>query len=204
VNMMNKRQFWRMFKSFFPSGVWFVRLKFKTNPYLPIGTIVDIETTGLNPESDRILTLGIYRENKIFIYQLVKPRYRIFERMCRAIVRRLPKPLYAYAASFEQEFLQIPNGWRDLTRYYEVEYDEWCPIRRFRLVDVTTYPYETTKDFDINGAEVPQKWREWLKHRNLRILAEIPYHCMVDLRREVQLLTSGFVRNIVEQSEYRR
>jgi len=187
---MNKRQFWRIFNSFFLFGVkgWFVRLKFKANPPLKKGTIIDCETTGLNPELDKILTLGIYRGDRILIYQLVKPKYRGFKKMCRLIVRKQPKPLYAYAARFEQEFLEMSHGWRDLTRYYEVEYDEWCPIRRFRLIDVTTYPYETTKDFDINGAEVPQKWREWLKHKNPKILSEVAYHNYVDLHREIQLI----------------
>ena len=185
---MNKRIFWRIFKSYFTFGIrnWFIEISIRTNPHLPEGTIIDLETTGLRPRWNHIVTMGLYKDDKIRIFQLVKPEYDRFWNLCHNIAQKQPRPLYAYAAHFERDFLKIPDGWKDLTRYYEV--DDYYPIRNFRLIDVTTYPYNSQADYDIDGKDVPKKWAEWLFDKNLKSLMEISYHCMIDLIRERQLI----------------
>lgn len=186
---MNKRRFRRIFKSYFALGIrgWFIEIPIKANPYLPKGTIIDLETTGLKPGIDSIVTMGLYRRNRIRIFQLVKPEYNRFWRLCHKIAQEQPRPLYAYVAQFERDFLKIPNGWKDLTRHYQT-YDEYYSTRRFRLIEVTKPPYGSPDDQDIDSHEVPKKWAEWLLDRNLESLCEIAYHCMIDLIRERQLI----------------
>jgi len=189
---MNKRKFWRIFKSYFTFGIrgWFIEISIKTNPYLPKGTIIDIETTGLKPRLDNIVTMGLYKDDRITIFQLVKPQYDRFWNLCHRIAQKQPRPLYAYAAHFERDFLKIPNGWKDLTRYYQThdDYYDYYSTRRFRLIDITSYPYESQADYDIDGKDVPKKWAEWIFDKNLRSLMEIAYHNYVDLSRERQLI----------------
>jgi len=180
----------------FPNRKWFITMYLKTTPRLDNGSIIDIETTGLKPGKgnycippSHIITLGIYQGDLIRIYQLTKRNYVGFLRVCRKIVEKTPKPRYAYAAHFEQSFLGIIEGWQDLTRYREVEYDEWQPWRsvRYSLMDVTRNPCPSREDWDIEGSEAPATWEKWLKTGKIDLLGEIAYHCYIDLLRERQL-----------------
>jgi len=196
--MMKKRFLKEFGKHFlFGSTEFMIKIYKKANPYLEKGCIVDIETTGLNPgkgdyytPASSVVTLGVYQGDLIRIYQLAKPNYIKFLAICRKIIERSPTPRYAYAAHFEQSFLGVFNGWQDLTRYREVEPDGWEPYRnyRYRLVDVTRNPCPTREDWDIDGEEVPARWSQWLTGRQIRDLAEISYHCYIDLLRERQLV----------------
>jgi len=196
---MKKKEFLDEFRKYFlfGSGEWFIKIYKKTNPLMEKGAIIDIETTGLNPgkgniyiPQSHIITLGIYQQELTRIYQLTKRNYVGFLQVCRKIVEKTPKPRYAYAAHFEQSFLGVIDGWQDLTRYREVEYDEWQPWRspRYSLVDVTRNPCDNREDWDIDSNEVPATWEKWLQTGNPLLLAEISYHCLVDLLRERQLV----------------
>jgi len=203
VKLMLKQEFLKEFRKYFlyGSGEWLVKFYQKTNRSLEKGAIIDIETTGLNPSkgniyipASHIVTLGIYQGDLIRIYQLTKPNYVGFLNVCRRIVEKTPKPRYAYVAHFEQSFLGVIDGWHDLTQYYyDRQYDfygtdDFEAVRRQRLVDATRNPCPTREDWDIDGSEVPARWSQWLTGRQIRDLAEISYHCYIDLLRERQLV----------------
>jgi len=185
----------------FASRELFIKIYMKTNPCLEKGCVIDIETTGLNPRKNdyynpqsHVITLGIYQGDLIRIYQLAKPDYDRFLEICRRIVDKTPQPRYAYAAHFEQKFLEVKEGWQDLTRYIEPDY-EWDYYDhppwfsgRLSLKDVTKGPYESREDWDIEGSEVPSTWEKWLKTKDPRVLSEISYHNYIDLLRERQLI----------------
>jgi len=194
---MRKVEFYRRFLGYFSFGEPFsVVLKLGDHPHLK-GTIVDLETTGLDPQSDHIIALGLYYGSRIEVHQLVKPHYDGFRDRCIRLVQGKPRPLYAYFAHFEQDFLGIKDGWVDLGQWGISEWhdSDWPHDTRFRLVDVTTNPHED--DHDIDGGEVPTIWRSWLgnKKRRPRWLASIAWHCYTDLLREAQLAgTAHFTR----------
>lgn len=185
-----RKQFLSYFR--FESFPWVVPLihKLSNKKALKKGCITDIETTGLHPNTDMILTLGVLKRNIIFIYQLTNNEYDRFWSLCVNIVSKAPKPRYGYNTRFEAEFLGIKKDWQDLTQYARAhEYNnEWgCnpPYYRLRLEDATTAPF---KEPSIQGSEVPQYWKAWLKKKNPKHLYEISYHNLCDLLRTRQLV----------------
>src|SRR6202167_4915410 len=66
------------------------------------GTIVDIETTGLSPGSDRIITLGVVCGNQYTVVQsLDASGLDDVPKMLSA----MPRPFYAFNKEFEEGFL---------------------------------------------------------------------------------------------------
>lgn len=168
-------------------GRYFIVYNHKNEKNLSKGAIVDIETTGLNPKLDRIITLGILKSKQIRILQLIKPEYTRFQNLCHHTAEQQPKPRYAYAAHFEQDFLQVPDGWQDLTQYFEIDYDWENPLRRYSLANCTFHPFPS-EPFDIDGSQVPQAWQLWLKTKDAKFLTDIIYHPLCDLLRTQELI----------------
>jgi hypothetical protein len=161
-----------------------------TNP-LGKGCIVDVETTGLDPQADVTLALGLLVKDKAKVYQLVKPEYQgNFQHGIQQRVREAPTPRYSYNSEFEREFLSIRDGWEDLTQHrerpgYQWENPEYDPYIRLHLTDCTTAPF-TQKD--ILGIDVPLQWIKWLKTKNPTDLWPITFHCLCDVLRTRQLI----------------
>lgn len=171
----------------FAKGRYFIIINSKIDNLLEKGTIIDCETTGLYPEHDHIITLGVLKRNEIRIFQLIKPFYDRFQKLCHQIVEDQPMPHYAYASHFEQSFLQVTTEWQDLTQYYDVEYDEECPIRPHSLASITFHPFPN-QPYDIDGKDCITEWQQWLKTKKPQHLTEIIYHNASDLLRTQQLL----------------
>jgi len=188
-----KGEFFQRFLGYFLySWQWFLTIRLRNNPFVK-GTIVDIETTGLNPgrgdyynPQSHIITLGTYSGPTIELRQLFHPKYEAFRDICVRTVERKPQPLYAYFADFERDFLGIEKGWSDLGEYI---FSDWQDgYRRVALVEATRSPYQRREDEDVDGEDVPELWAEWVKDSRMKNLAEIAYHCYVDLLRESQLV----------------
>ncbi|RLJ06934.1 MAG: hypothetical protein DRP12_03195, partial [Candidatus Aenigmatarchaeota archaeon] len=74
------------------------------------GTIIDIETTDVNPEKGEIITFGYFTGNTIKIFQRTDPSERgrdIFNRFIRSALQTLPRPFHAYNCSFEERWLGV-------------------------------------------------------------------------------------------------
>jgi len=188
-----KSDFFQRFLGYIPySRQWYLTIRLRNNPLVK-GTIVDIETTGLNPgrgdyynPQSHIITLGTYSGPTIELRQLFHPKYEAFRDICIRTVEKKPQPLYAYFADFERDFLGIEKGWSDLGEYI---FSDWQDgYRRVALVEATRSPYQKREDEDVDGKDVPELWAEWIKGSRVRNLAEIAYHCYVDLLRESQLV----------------
>jgi len=171
---------------------WVVRIDYplEDEKALAKGSIVDIETTGLFSTTDMIITLGILRKRKASVYQLTSNEYLKFWKLCVNLVLRAPIPRYAYAAHFEAEWLNIKDGWQDLTQYAERRddfygLDDFDPYYRLRLDACTFSPFQ---EHDITSQQVPIQWRAWLKERNPKILYEVAFHNLCDLLRVRQLI----------------
>ena len=188
-----KREFFQRFLGYFPySRQWFRTLRLRNNPLVK-GTIVDIETTGLNPgrgdyynPQSHIITLGTYSGPTIELRQLMSPKYEAFRDLCVRTVEKKPKPLHAYFAHFEKDFLGIEQGWNDLGQYWPSDWHDG--YRRVSLIEATRRPYQSREDEDVDGKDVPQLWAAWVKESRIKNLAEIAYHCYIDLLRESQLV----------------
>jgi len=174
----------------FPKGRYFILITHKTDKPLKKGSIIDVETTGLDPQQDHIITLGILKGNQARILQLIKPNYTRFQNLCHYTAQEQPKPHHAYASQFEQQFLRTntaTSDWHDLNQYFEVEYDYENPLRRCRLADCTTHPFPS-EPYDIDGPQVPQAWQLWLRTKDANFLTDIVWHSLCDLLRTQQLV----------------
>jgi len=176
----------------FAKGRYFIVINSKAVKPLAKGTIIDIETDGLFPNRNHIITLGILKRNEIRILQLIKPQYTRFQKLCHRIVETQPKPHYAYASHFEQSFLQVTTEWQDLTQYYDIEYDDECPVRPHRLASLTFHPFPN-QPYDIDGQQVLTEWQQWLKTKKPKHLSEIIYHNTCDILRTQQILEKNGV-----------
>ena len=74
--------------------------------FLPEGVILDIETTGLDPEKDEIITFGYIRENSVIIFQRAERETNKFYQALKAELKTIPQPIFAYFAEFEKAFLE--------------------------------------------------------------------------------------------------
>jgi len=168
---------------------YFVSLSYRIDNPLSQGCIIDCETTGLNPSLDKIITLGIIKRNRLLIYQLThEDDYDRFWSLCHRVSKHQATPRYGYACGFEADFLKIlDDKWHDLTQYFEVDYDEENPYRRYSLADVTRHPFPN-EPRDIEGSQVPQEWQAYLKTKNKTHLTNIIYHAICDMHRTKQLV----------------
>jgi len=152
------------------------------------GCIIDIETTGLDPQLHHIITFGILRRKTARVYQLTNPDYEPFKALATQKTQRSQKPRYAYNARFESDFTGIQEGWHDLTQYEE-RHDEWIwydgPYYRMHLDQCTLTPFQEP---DITGSQVPQHWQQWLKTHKPQTLWAIAFHNLSDLLRTRQLI----------------
>jgi hypothetical protein len=99
----------------FRSDAWLIPLHYKLpgEQALPEGCIIDIETTGLSPDTDHILAIGVLARGAAGVLQLTKPEYDKFR------IRKTqdsPKPRYGYASHFEAEFLSVKDDHAELAR----------------------------------------------------------------------------------------
>jgi uncharacterized protein YprB with RNaseH-like and TPR domain len=152
------------------------------------GCIIDIETTGLDPQLHHIITFGILRRKTARVYQLTNPDYVSFKALVTQKTQRSQKPRYAYNARFESDFTGIQEGWHDLTQYEE-RHDEWIwydgPYYRMHLDQCTLTPFQEP---DITGSQVPQHWQQWLNKHKPQTLWAIAQHNLSDLLRTRQLI----------------
>lgn len=153
------------------------------------GCIIDVETDGLDPHHNRILTLGILKRNIAQVHQLTKADYGPFKSFAVEKTIFSPEPRYAYNARFEQDFLSEEKGWHDLTQYAKKEgfygTDDFDPFHRLRLDSCTLTPFT---ELDIVGSDVPRLWQEWLSKHKPESLWQITLHCLSDLLRTRQLI----------------
>ena len=167
---------------------YFISLHYKVDTPLSQGSIIDIETTGLDPSTDNIITLGIIKKKHLLLYQLVhEDSYKRFWSLCNRLAKAQPTPRYGYACHFEADFLRIKDDkWTDLTQYFEIDYNDFIPFRRYTLADVTHHPFRD-EPIDISGSEIPGEWQQYVTSRNKIHLTNIIYHCYCDMLRTKQL-----------------
>jgi len=183
-----------------------------------LGTVIDIETTGLDPRKDEIITYGIFSAEVIRIYQRTDPTPEGLKRFERFVSRSfdfLPRPYCAYKSEFEEAFLKVKidhdlfkkwseyadlyrecskHGWFIVSRAV----DEGCPkcgehstirMKWPKLAELITMPHEYFEtSLEADGEDVPDIWREYVKTREKSFLLGIIYHNLYDLLRSACLI----------------
>ena len=73
---------------------------------IPQGTLIDIETTGLDINHDEIVLFGYIQGNHLEIICRSSQEEAPFIVQLAELVPTLPRPFYAYNLAFEKGFLQ--------------------------------------------------------------------------------------------------
>lgn len=154
------------------------------------GSLLDFETTGLDPATDMVLTVGYIAGSHLRILQRTT-QTDDFDRHAKDVLSTLPEPIFAYNASFEERWLKSKYGiqrqfadimlpWK---RRAETEGRKWPKLEEL-LPDPETYFGEAI----VSGRHVPELWAEYLRTKEVAHLDKIVRHNEIDLLRELMLL----------------
>ncbi len=168
------------------------------------GTIIDIETTDLDPEYGELITFGYItsKRNGSILKSITRTKsipYPRFIQEVRGELSTLRQPFYAYNKNFEQawfDYLGLLYSWKDLMgplkrsanvirnkTPYKVKWSklhEVFPLRFLR--------YFGLSDFDVGNEEISALWDEHLQTGSLKPLMMITQHNVLDLLTEALTL----------------
>lgn len=159
---------------------------------IPKGTLIDIETTGINSYTDEILTFGFVAKNNLIILQRrTKHKERFYEEVTK-VLRTLSEPFYAYNLQFEQKFLEnqlrVTCTGTDLFKPWQDRAEKKYRIKWPKLDDLISEPEFYYDEKRIRGEDVPILWQKFLKRKREKLLSLIMRHNQSDLLRELYLL----------------
>jgi uncharacterized protein YprB with RNaseH-like and TPR domain len=162
--------------------------------HLPVGisegSLIDFETTGLDPRTSDVVTLGYIVGNTMHILQR-RDTGPSFDKRVKEVLESLPEPIFAYNSPFEERFTRDKYGlarrFGDIMAPWKRRADEeglkWPKLEEL-LPDPETY----FGDKITGGAQVPGIWADYLATRNVDLLERIVRHNEIDLLRELMLL----------------
>lgn len=157
---------------------------------IPRGTLIDIETTGLNSNYDEIVVFGYVQGSRLEILCRTSREEEPFIAQVAELVSVLPKPFYAYNLSFEESFLKARGiGIRgiDLFRPWK-EKAEALKLKWPKLDELLSHAEHYFNEPVISGKDVPMLWERFLETRDEDYLQQIIRHNESDLLRELYLL----------------
>jgi len=138
--------------------------------------IVDIETTGLDPKLDEIVSYGIVKDrNKVKVVARVIAEEKELLELLKKDLNGI-KTVYAFYVPFERDWLTTKLG--DLNVRFE-------DLKRMdgRLIHVVN----TNWGDDVDGSQVPKLWQGWKERLSFGCLSSIIHHNLADLMRETFL-----------------
>lgn len=182
------------------SGTLRIHQKLAAN--LKKGTIIDIETTGLEPESDDIIILGWIQKDELFVVQRAEPipkslfgfrasaeKDKFHTALKKIIKDFLIKPIYAFNAEFEKDFIKSKLGIDlniiDVAKPW-FEKAEKKGLPRPKLDSLVTIPKEYYHK-TLSSKQIPLVWAEFEKG-NKRRLWQIWEHNKDDLLQTLFLI----------------
>jgi len=158
---------------------------------IPKGTLIDIETTGLDPMKHEIITVGSISGTRLSVIQRKVKDKKPFYKEVKSALRRLPRPFYAYNSEFEEGFLKAQLGmrlkmkdlmkpWREMANHRAIK---WPKLDE--LVSEPEMYFDTTR---VSARDIPSLWDAYLSNRDEKLI-ELPLrHNRADLLRELYLL----------------
>jgi uncharacterized protein YprB with RNaseH-like and TPR domain len=157
---------------------------------IPQGTLIDIETTGLDVDHDEIVLFGYIQGSRLEIICRNSEQEEPFIVQLAQLVPTLPRPCYAYNLSFEKGFLQakgIDIEGIDLFQPWK-EKAEALYLKWPKLDELFSHAEHYFNEPVISGRDVPSLWERFLFTRNDNYLQQIIKHNESDLLRELYLL----------------
>ena len=157
---------------------------------IPQGTLIDLETTGLDANQDEIVLFGYITGSRLEIICRSSTEEALFLAQLAALVPTLPGPFYAYNLSFEKGFLHtrginiegidLFQPWKEKA---EALYLKWP-----KLDELFSHAEQYFNEPVVCGRDVPLLWKRFLDSGNDSYLQQIIKHNESDLLRELYLL----------------
>jgi len=157
---------------------------------IPQGTLIDIETTGLDMGQDEIVLFGYIQGSHLEIICRSSQEEAPFIAQLAELVPTLPRPFYAYNLSFEKGFLQakgIDIEGIDLFQPWK-EKAEALYLKWPKLDELFSHAEHYFNEPVISGRDVPLLWQRFLSTEDDNYLQQIIKHNESDLLRELYLL----------------
>ena len=157
---------------------------------IPRGTLIDLETTGLDVDHDEIVLFGYIQGSRLEIICRSSKEEAPFIAQLTELVPTLPKPFYAYNLSFEKGFLRakgIDIEGIDLFQPWK-EKAEALYLKWPKLDELFSHAERYFNEPVISGRDVPLLWQRFLYTENDDYLQQIIRHNESDLLRELYLL----------------
>ena len=162
------------------------------------GSIIDIETTGLYPDEDDIITFGFLVRDTITVMQRLEATASEFYQAVKSRVLELPSPLYAYNAKFERSFLAAKLKLDlDIIDIFEpwMQRAEREGRKYPALDDLARLPREYFEEQVLDGRQVPFLWRSYQNTGDKRKVSLVVRHNMEDLIQALYVLAQAEYRN---------
>ena len=157
---------------------------------IPQGTLIDIETTGLNMDQDEIVLFGYIQGSHLEIICRSSQEEAPFVAQLVELVPTLPRPFYAYNLAFEKGFLQakgIDIEGIDLFQPWK-EKAEALYLKWPKLDELFSHAEHYFNEPVVSGRDVPLLWRRFISTEDDNYLQQIIKHNESDLLRELYLL----------------
>jgi hypothetical protein len=157
---------------------------------IPQGTLLDIETTGLDIGRDEIVVFGYIESNHLRIICRTSNEEESFIAQIAKLVPKLPTPFYAYNFSFEKGFLGakgINIEGVDLFQPWKEKAEELY-LKWPKLDELFSHAEDYFNEPVVSGKDVPMLWSRFLHSGQEGYLQQIIRHNESDLLRELYLL----------------
>ncbi len=157
---------------------------------IPRGTLIDLETTGLDMERDEIVLLGYIQGSCLEIICRSSEDEAPFILQIAELIPRLPRPFYAYNLPFEKGFLRakgIDIEGVDLFQPWKAKAEALC-LKWPKLDELFSHAERYFNEPVISGKDIPGLWRKFLSTKDDAYLQQIIKHNESDLLRELYLL----------------
>ena len=138
------------------------------------GTIIDLETTGLSPHHDKVISLGVLHDDVYTVIQSSGNDEAQFTSRLKSLMDSVPRPTFAFNKPFEESFLGVGVDFELQNRRFESKREA---IRVEGVYD----------PFDGSGRAVPLEWEQFLIDHRRERLEKIIAHNIADLRYELCL-----------------
>lgn len=157
---------------------------------IPRGTLLDIETTGLDIRCDEIVVFGYIESNHLRIICRTANEEEPFVAQIARLIPELPEPFYAYNFSFEKEFLKakgINIEGMDLFQPWKEKADKLY-LKWPKLDELFSHAEHYFNEPVVSGKDIPLLWQRFLRTGDRDYLQQIIRHNESDLLRELYLL----------------
>ncbi len=156
------------------------------------GAIINLETTGLDSDTDDMIAFGFLERNIMTVILRIKAEPAEFYHTVSEKLSGLAHPIYAWDAHFHESFLlaklhtpvelvDIFEPWRERARAKGLSYPT--------LDKLVSVPREYLGEEVVSEQRVRSLWKNYVRYRDKRSIIPIVRHCMEDLRQTLYLLT---------------